>query len=202
MNYLKIYCNLIRKAENRTPPESYTEKHHIFPKSIFGNNNKLVLLTAREHYIAHALLEKIYIKRYGVDHWKTIKMTLAHSGMKGNGGYVNSYLYEGARKRRSEAMRGNKNGLGVKRAEKQKQMTSIRTKELWKNGIFSTPEYRETLSKSLCKKQYKIIDNEKNIYYIDNVIKFSKENNLDYSAMYKIVSGKLKSYKGWTGEII
>jgi len=36
MNYLKVYCNLIRKAENRTPPEGYTEKHHIFPKSIFG----------------------------------------------------------------------------------------------------------------------------------------------------------------------
>jgi hypothetical protein len=39
MNYLKVYCNLIRKAENRTLPEGYVEKHHIFPISIFGNNN-------------------------------------------------------------------------------------------------------------------------------------------------------------------
>lgn len=30
----------------------------------------------------------------------------------------------------------------------------------------------------------------------------SIEYNLDYSAMYKVVSGKLKSYKGWIGEII
>ena len=37
MNYLKIYCNLIRKAENRTPPEGYTEKHHTFPKNSCGN---------------------------------------------------------------------------------------------------------------------------------------------------------------------
>jgi hypothetical protein len=106
MNYLKVYCNLIRKAENRTLPEGYTEKHHTFPVSIFGKNNRVVVLTAREHYIAHALLEKAFIKRYGLKHWKTIKMTWAHSGMKGNGGYINSYLYEGAKKRRSESMKG------------------------------------------------------------------------------------------------
>jgi hypothetical protein len=41
MNYLKHYCNLIRKAENRVPPEGYTEKHHTFPKSIFGKNNRV-----------------------------------------------------------------------------------------------------------------------------------------------------------------
>jgi len=60
MNYLKAYCNLIRKAEHRVLPEGYTEKHHIFPKSIYGNNNKIVVLTAREHYIAHKLLTYIY----------------------------------------------------------------------------------------------------------------------------------------------
>ena len=64
MNYLKVYCNLIRKAENRIPPEGYTEKHHTFPKSIFGNNTRVVVLTAREHYIAHTLLAKICIKKY------------------------------------------------------------------------------------------------------------------------------------------
>lgn len=73
---------------------------------------------------------------------------------------------------------------------------------MWKNGIFSTQEFRETLSKSLCKKEYKIVDKEGNLYYVNNIVKFSKEYNLDYSAMYKVVSGKLKSYKGWTGEII
>jgi len=106
MNYLKVYCNLIRKAENRTPPEGYTEKHHTFPKSIYGNNSRIVVLTGREHYIAHALLEKAFIKRYGVKDKRTIKMTYAHVGMKGNDGYINSYLYESARKRKSEYMKG------------------------------------------------------------------------------------------------
>jgi hypothetical protein len=103
MNYLKVYCNLIRKAENRTPPEGYTEKHHVFPKSIFGKNNRIVVLTAREHYIAHALLEKICIQRYGLKDKRTIKMTYAHMSMSGVNGnnqrYYNSYLYECARVR-------------------------------------------------------------------------------------------------------
>jgi len=62
MNYLKHYVNLIHKAQNRSKPEGYTEKHHIIPKSCNGSNNKnnLAILTAREHYIAHLLLAKIY----------------------------------------------------------------------------------------------------------------------------------------------
>ena len=100
MNYLKIYCNLIRKAENRVSPEGYIEKHHTFPKSIFGKNKRIVILTAREHYIAHALLERIYIKRYGLKHWKTQKMICAHISMKCHKNYyVNSYLYENVKKR-------------------------------------------------------------------------------------------------------
>jgi hypothetical protein len=106
MNYLKVYCNLIRKAKNRNIPDGYTERHHIFPISIFGKNNRVVVLTAREHYIAHALLEKICITRYGVEHWKTKKMNFAHLSMKsGNNRYHNSYLYESAKNRISFYMK-------------------------------------------------------------------------------------------------
>jgi hypothetical protein len=109
MNYLKHYCNLIRKAENRTPPEGYTEKHHTFPKSIFGNNNRIVILTGREHYIAHALLEKIYIKRYGLKDKKTKKMITAFwcmNNQKTKNEYLNSYFYETLRKRYIETVIG------------------------------------------------------------------------------------------------
>ena len=55
-----IYNLLIEKArsENRSKKNSYFESHHILPRSMGGNNQKtnLVLLTAREHYIAHLLL--------------------------------------------------------------------------------------------------------------------------------------------------
>jgi hypothetical protein len=136
MNYLKVYCNLIRKAENRTPPEGYTEKHHTFPVSIFGKNKRIVVLTAREHYIAHALLEKICIKRYGLKHWKTQKMIHAFWIMNAKTNKIdyhyNSLLYESSKihqsKIVSEKMKGNKNSLGtVKSKEWIDKMVAINT---------------------------------------------------------------------------
>jgi hypothetical protein len=60
MNYLKIYNNLIEKSKNRIL-EKYYEKHHIIPKCIGGDNiNNIAKLTAKEHFIAHMLLCKIY----------------------------------------------------------------------------------------------------------------------------------------------
>ena len=101
MNYLKVYCNLIRKAQQRQVVEGYTEKHHIFPVSIFGKNDKIVVLTGREHYIAHALLERVYLKRYGLRNNKTHKMIWAHLIMKAKNRYYNSHLYEAVKQRHS-----------------------------------------------------------------------------------------------------
>lgn len=64
MNYLKHYIKLIRKAQRRELPEEiYVEKHHIFPKSCFGDNDYIVKLTAKEHFVAHLLLWKGFEKR-------------------------------------------------------------------------------------------------------------------------------------------
>lgn len=116
MNYLKIYCNLIRKVENRIPPDGYTEGHHVFPKSIFGENKRIVILTAREHYITHALLEKALLKRYGEKHNKTIKMTRAFYCMNSanKDHYYNSHLYESLRIRALKFMEGNEYRKGKK----------------------------------------------------------------------------------------
>jgi hypothetical protein len=119
MNYLKTYINLIRSREKRgwdkKTATEYVERHHIFPQKIYGKhgsgNKRCVYLTAREHYICHALLEKICIQRYGVFHWKTISMTNAHIAMKGKSKYYNSYLYEQAKKRKSDNMKGERHHL-------------------------------------------------------------------------------------------
>lgn len=66
--YLKTYENLITKALSRGLDKSklgyYTEKHHIVPRCIWPEGEKvksnLVLLTAREHIIAHMLLSNMY----------------------------------------------------------------------------------------------------------------------------------------------
>lgn len=77
MNYKKLYIKLIRRAQIRTKLNCYCEKHHVFPKSIFGQNKILVILTGKEHYIAHHLLWKYYLKKYGSKDHKTIKMLQA-----------------------------------------------------------------------------------------------------------------------------
>ena len=59
--YTRWYNNITEQAKTRTI-DGYTEKHHIIPKCMGGNDDtkNLVKLTFREHYIAHWLLSKIY----------------------------------------------------------------------------------------------------------------------------------------------
>lgn len=104
MNYLKVYCALIRKAESRKNLNVYTESHHVFPKSIFGKNNRIAKLTAREHFLAHLLLEKALRKRYGSKNRKTRSALHAviYMGQK----YKNSRLYAAARERFALQMSG------------------------------------------------------------------------------------------------
>lgn len=61
MNYQKVYDCVVLLNHTFFEGE-YFETHHKVPKSIGGTNdrNNLVNLTAREHYIAHLLLVKIY----------------------------------------------------------------------------------------------------------------------------------------------
>ena len=62
MDYKKHYTQLIQSRINRTPINGeYYEAHHIVPKCWGGTNKKqnLILLTAREHYIAHWLLYRM-----------------------------------------------------------------------------------------------------------------------------------------------
>ena len=58
--YKKYIINLISNRLNNTPKDTYTESHHIVPRSWGGINNKknLVILTAREHFLVHAMLPK------------------------------------------------------------------------------------------------------------------------------------------------
>ncbi len=79
MDYRKIYHNLISRAQNR-PLSGYLEQHHIVPDFFFINRRRkgkpgwlpgnpddpsnLVMLTGREHFIAHLLLTRMYPNEY------------------------------------------------------------------------------------------------------------------------------------------
>lgn len=74
MNYLSIYNSIIsnakssdrRKRKHTDSKYVYYEKHHVIPKCVGGKDDvqNLVLLTAREHFVAHQLLVKIYPNEY------------------------------------------------------------------------------------------------------------------------------------------
>lgn len=74
MDYQRIYYSIISKAKqmevsrkhHRKMKLDYFERHHIIPKCLGGDNapDNLVLLTAKEHFICHRLLCKIYPNNY------------------------------------------------------------------------------------------------------------------------------------------
>jgi len=97
LNYQRIYNEIIINRKLNKILEGYTEKHHIIPRSLGGTDAKdnLVILSAREHFICHLLLTKIYNE--GTIEW--IKMIKAFHMMMyylsdTQHRYINSHFYD------------------------------------------------------------------------------------------------------------
>lgn len=62
MNYQRIYNELMQRACDRDIISCYTENHHIIPRCVIKDDSpvNITTLTAREHFIAHWLLVKMY----------------------------------------------------------------------------------------------------------------------------------------------
>lgn len=153
MTYSAVYCSLISKRlQNPLPTEEYGELHHIIPKSEGGDDSSenLVRLSAREHYIAHLLLARIYD-----DHkmWCAIHR-LIH-GNKKPYARITSRMYSVIKaqfsKKQSESKRGEKNPNFGKTfsAETRQKMSETRRGE--KHPFFGkhhSEETRKRLSES------------------------------------------------------
>jgi hypothetical protein len=61
MNYQKIHNLIVDRARTRVI-SGYYEEHHVVPKCLGGTDSadNLVALTAREHFLIHKLLTKLY----------------------------------------------------------------------------------------------------------------------------------------------
>lgn len=107
--YFKWYWSICNRAKDRVlSPDIYIEKHHIYPKSIYGQNLDLVKLTAKEHYIVHLLLWWGLRSKFGIKDVNTIKMANAFNCMYRIGKNqdrinMNSNKYELQRMANSEA---------------------------------------------------------------------------------------------------
>lgn len=202
MNYLYHYKKLVRRAisDNRVKLKKshknyiYYESHHIIPKSLGGTNvsSNIVLLTAREHFVAHILLVKICEKRYGRFHKNTYKMIVSSNRQKLNS--KNSYVYERNKLKLSECMRVNNpmnNPEYRKRMAdaKRGKMFKIKNKNPkgpWNKGKITGPisqEIKDKMSnsrKGIKKKQ----EHKNSISLANKGIPKSKEHKLNISKFY------------------
>ncbi len=84
----------------------------MFIRAVFGENDRVVCLTAREHFIAHLLLWKACRNRYGIQHWKTAKTGKAVQAMSMKSGFtekryvLNSHEFAMTRTAHIESMVG------------------------------------------------------------------------------------------------
>lgn len=110
MNYKKIYDSIIEVSKNRKT-NGYTETHHIIPKSLGGGDDKsnLVSLTAREHFLCHYLLAKMY-PTFSEEWFKMNNAFIMMKASSSNYRYVNSRLYDSLRKNFSLVMSRNQRG--------------------------------------------------------------------------------------------
>lgn len=119
MDYKKHYNNLCktRKESHRYKGDgNYYESHHIVPKWKGGSNEKsnLVLLTAREHYLAHYFLFLIY-----KDKSSSAAFHIMNNNI--NSSYRDSKKYEELRIFQSEKWKGENNP--AKRIEVRKKIS-------------------------------------------------------------------------------
>lgn len=178
--YLKTYESLMIKAQSRCLNKSkldyYTELHHILPKCLGGDDKRknLVLLTAREHIIAHMLLSCVFPDNK--------KLVIAVTAMFLSGGSSDIY-YKDKIENRQEAMKrissrlvakfreeAAKAKIGVKRTPEQIQhmkeaAARIRHKKLGKKQPRETVEKRrqkllERLKKEDAKERQKYASNK------------------------------------------
>lgn len=92
--YTKFYFLLIESRKLKSTKSDYYEKHHVIPSSLGGLNDQenIVKLTAREHFIAHWLLTKMVYKKHHIA--KMITAFTYFTGNKHRGRILSGKQYE------------------------------------------------------------------------------------------------------------
>lgn len=199
MKLLDIYRNIhdsiinYRKQNILTKENcEYFENHHIIPKSLGGRRNKenMVALTAREHYVVHELLVRIY--KLSGDIQAYHKMLLAWNRLahdRRTGRFVNSRLYEELRRQNSKRAKEYKPTketiekqrqkiIGRKLSEETKRKISLSEK-----GVPKSLESRKNYSKASKGKLYVFNPLENKVKRID---KLELEKYLNDGWLHKI----------------
>ena len=232
MNYRRAYNNLMtsrflmkeRRVSDKKNLSLYFEKHHIIPKSLGGKPSRgvfsenIVLLTAREHFIAHWLLWLIYRNRSMAYAFISMtRQTITNKQQR----YYSSRGYEIARLAFSDVNKGEGNhmygkpsinkGKNVSNEQKLKQSIAMKGKYLGKDNPFFNKkhslEIKKILSdhaktrvaeKSSSWKGYKLIFlNEKLVHRCKTVSEVAKFIDGTESGVKNVLGGNQKTTKGY-----
>lgn len=214
--YTQIVNNALIRASSRKEAKAilgYTEKHHILPTCIGGPNvtENCVFLTAREHFIVHRLLVKIFPKES--------KLTFALWGLANQENQyqkrkykINSKTYELLKILRSEQMSIILTGRKVSdetkakmsaaaKGKPKKPQTAAHSKKISlanigkpkselaiKNMVNSTRKYQE--SRTLLKQQKIQFYNEKFKESNLTMKQFAELHKINYTTLKKYLAAK------------
>lgn len=104
--YRHWYDGLMQQARQRGPLNEYCEKHHVKPRCFGGSDavSNIVVLTYREHFLAHWLLVK-FVR--GKERRKQMHYALANMRRSGKGRkIISGWQYAVARRAHRDAMVG------------------------------------------------------------------------------------------------
>lgn len=94
--YTTWYYDIVNRAKTRVL-DTYTEKHHIIPRSLGGDNrvDNIVSLTAREHFVCHWLLTKMVDnKKHKYQMWNAFSCMLYRNNPNQERYKVTSKIFE------------------------------------------------------------------------------------------------------------
>ena len=226
--YSNWYFNIIdagleRNWTKKTAPV-YVEGHHICPKSLIKNDDK-VYLTAKEHFICHLLLPKML---EGKDKRKMMMAIhrLVFGNKHNNVVYVKSskdydriksklskYFTERTKEywdkipaeERSLMRLGKNNSMfGKIQKESTKKLIGQKARDRLKDktnhplyGIGHSEETKKRMVLNSSAKNYKFMFNDETVD-VFNLRKFCRINNLDQGAMTRVNAGKQITHKGYS----
>ena len=151
VNYQRIYNQLIKRAQIREELIGYTERHHIIPRCLGGNEkDNLVYLTAREHFIAHKLLYFINPENEKLFYAYWYMSTMTNNDNQERNYHIGSHEYERLKILMSERKKGKPRSEKTKQKIREAKLGSTHTdetKQKIRNGRLGTTHTLETIQK-------------------------------------------------------
>jgi hypothetical protein len=153
MNYQKVYDSIIdraRQEKRRKKQGIYYEAHHITPlcsggegkQSEWRNHPNIILLTAREHFICHWLLTRIYPNNTKLAYAFWVMCTLREKRQERYTPSSRAY-----REARDKAIRLLKKRRGTFTGREHSEETKRKQSEA-KKGVLKSKQHRESMSKA------------------------------------------------------